>query len=73
MHAAGSDINARTWDRWIPIFEAIERSHIEAVQWLVPRGAKLHAKLRSGISVLDFAKYLGNEVTIRVIEEKLAR
>ncbi len=73
LHAAGGGINEGTWDHWTPIFEAIEEEHVDAVRWLVQKGAKLNAEMISGVSVLSYVKNMGNMEIVRIIEEGLAR
>ena len=70
---AGSDVNAETWDGFIPIIEAIEHQHVEAIAWLVSKGANLKHKINGGGSVLDFAQGSGNKKVVQIIEDALQR
>lgn len=68
---AGSDLDAVTWDGWTAIFEAIENHHVPVVEWLVRKGVNLRQKILHGSSVLEFARGVGDEAIIEIVEKGL--
>ena len=56
-----------------PIFAAMENRRVPTVEWLVCKGARLNYGTRDGLSVLNYAKKMGNKETIDPVESGLSR
>ena len=39
LHESGGEVDAKTWDNWTPLMEAVENSHEDAVDLLLEWGA----------------------------------
>jgi hypothetical protein len=73
LHAAGSEVDARTWDEWTPLMEAVEHGNDEAVGLLLGWGADPTRESTYGTTPLGLALDLPQaEGLMPVIEAAIA-
>ncbi len=65
--SAGADISARGEFGSTPLFHAIEMQHYQAAARLIELGADIHTKNDLGLSVIDFAKQIGDSEALNVM------
>ena len=53
---AGTDVNAKGWSEWTPLYRAVREGHKEVAELLIANGADVSAKNRYGKTLLDFAE-----------------
>lgn len=61
LYQAGSDVNAASWDDYIPLMEAVSWSNHGAIDFLLSWGADPHFQNQDGQSAIDIAVDVGDE------------
>ncbi|CAF9915083.1 MAG: hypothetical protein ALECFALPRED_009973 [Alectoria fallacina] len=69
LHEAGSDVNAPSWDDYIPLMEAVSCSNHDALELLLSWGADPKFQNRHGQSATDFALMVGDESVVAKLRE----
>ena len=69
LYEAGSDVNAPTWDGWIPLMEAVSWSNHDVLELLLSWGADPYYWNTRGESAIDQAKRIGYKDVVTILEE----
>jgi len=62
--AAGSDVNAKSYDEWTPLHFAASKGHKEIVELLIAKGPDVNAKDDWGKTPLHYAANHGHKVIV---------
>ena len=73
LHDASSDVNARSWDDFTPLMEAVCWSNPDALDLLLSWGADPYLRNNQGESAIDMALILGDEGVVRMLENAGSR
>lgn len=69
LYDAGSDVNAPSWDDWIPLMEAVSWSNHDAMELLLSWGADPEFRNGDGQSAIDMALDGGDEIVVEKLRE----
>ncbi len=68
LHDAGSDVNAPTWDGYIPLMEAVSWSNCDALELLLSWGADPNFRNDVDQSAIDIAEEVGDEGVLEILK-----
>lgn len=69
LYEAGSDVNATSWDDYIPLMEGVSWSNHDAMDLLLSWGADPEFRNRIGQSAIDIAVNVGDEGVVEKLRE----